>query len=94
MGASQARKQVVSDERAPTNEKRGSPAAAFQTHVYLSDILDEKRPAVKEKCPFAIGRLLIEEDLSTPMTAVRSLLLNRLRRGKLPLYVRLCARAT
>src|SRR6266850_3448641 len=56
MGASQARKQVVSGERAPTNEKSGSPAAAFQTHVYLSDILDEKRPAVKQKCPFAIGR--------------------------------------
>jgi len=74
--------------------KKAAARATFQTHVYLGDILDEKRPAVKEKCPFAIGRLLIEEDLSTPMTAASSLLLHRLSRGKLPLYVWFCARAT
>jgi len=32
-----------------TNKKSGSSAAAIQTHVYLGDILDEDKLAVKQK---------------------------------------------
>ena len=42
----------------------------------------------------AIGRLLMERGLSTPMTTVNSLRLNGLNRGKLALYVWFCARGT
>jgi hypothetical protein len=39
-------------------KESGSSAAAFQTHVYLNSLLDEKNTAVKEKyVQFVMGRI-------------------------------------